>query len=204
LRAVSSGSGTFDVLLWGAFQFGRWSTLQHRAFAYALEGGWQPVALTRLKPWFRAGWDRTSGDSNPKDGIHGTFFPFLLGPRPYARVPFFAQMNLSDAFAEIILRPAKTVEVHSDLHQLWLTNGNDLWYQGAGAYQRTTFGFSGRASQGERDLGRLYDVSVEITPTSKTTLGFYVGVVSGGSVIRASYPAGQQAHFGYVEVSRKF
>jgi hypothetical protein len=43
LQTAITGSGTADLLLWGAAQFGNWGLLQQRAGAVAMEGGFQPI-----------------------------------------------------------------------------------------------------------------------------------------------------------------
>ena len=82
-------------------------------------GGHRPSAPTRstsraafsprccpvLKPWIRGGFTIGSGDGNPNDSTHGTFFQVLPTPRPYARFPFFNMMNTEDRFGALILRP---------------------------------------------------------------------------------------------------
>jgi hypothetical protein len=74
LHTFSTRAGTFDTMLWGLLQHGRWGVLDHGAGAYAVEAGWQP-RVAKLRPWLRAGWAHTSGDSKPDDGEHNTFFP---------------------------------------------------------------------------------------------------------------------------------
>jgi acyl-CoA synthetase (AMP-forming)/AMP-acid ligase II len=44
---------------------------------------------------------------------------------------------------------------------LRLSNRNDLWYTGGGAFQPATFSFVGRPSNGSQSLANLYDVSVD-------------------------------------------
>ena len=87
ISAINAGAVTVDMLLWGVGQFGRWGRLDHRAGAVAIEGGFQfPV---KFNPWIRAGYFRGSGDNNPADARHNTFFQVLPTPRVYARFPFY-------------------------------------------------------------------------------------------------------------------
>ena len=72
----------------------------------SIEGGYQPPMLPALKPWLRIGYTTTSGDNNPNDTTHGTFFQLLPTPRQYARTPFFNMMNLDDLAGTLILRSA--------------------------------------------------------------------------------------------------
>jgi hypothetical protein len=90
-------------------------------------------------PWIRGGLNYGSGDRNASDATHGTFFQLLPTPRLYARFPFFNLMNTSDAFGELMLRPSARVTVRTDVHSVRLAEGNDLWYQGGGAFQPATF-----------------------------------------------------------------
>jgi hypothetical protein len=61
--------------------------------------------LPKLKPWLRGGYTLGSGDGNPNDCTHGTFFQILPTPRPFARFPFFNMENNRDIMGALILRP---------------------------------------------------------------------------------------------------
>jgi hypothetical protein len=150
LHALTTKTGTLDALAWGALQTGRWGTQTQRAYALDFEGGFQPAILPSLKPWIRAGYTIGSGDGNPNDNKHGTFFQLLPTPRPYARFPFFNMMNTEDAFGALLMRPHPKVTISSEYHSLRLTNPNDLWYSGGGAFQPWTFGYNGRAVSDRR------------------------------------------------------
>ncbi len=69
--------GTFDLLGWGAFQTGSWGVQKQRSAAGSIEAGFQPHFWSAVRPWFRGGFDYTSGDGNPNDNTHGTFFAVL-------------------------------------------------------------------------------------------------------------------------------
>jgi hypothetical protein len=179
LQAVAVGPGTNDVLFWGAVQIGSWGELAHRAGAVAAEVGWQP-ALT-LSPWIRGGFNFGSGDGDPTDTIHATFFQVLPTPRLYARFPFFNMMNTADAFGELILRPSTRLTIRSDGHALRLADHHDLWYQGGGVFQRETFGYAGLPSGGHSGLATLYDSSVDVRVSPRVSPGFYYAYARGGS-----------------------
>ena len=203
LQIVPTMSGPVDLLFWGALQSGTWGTQSHRAGAFAAEAGWQPAVLPKIKPWIRGGYDVGSGDDNPTDGTHSTFFQVLPTPRIYARTPFYNMMNSKDAFAELILRP-KRVTLRSDIHVLRLADAGDLWYVGGGAFQATTFGYTGRPSNGQSTLGTLYDVSADITLTPHVGVGGYFGYASGGLVTQAIYSGSNAVHLGFFELNLKF
>jgi|GEM_PF-231831 len=194
----TSRSGTFEMLIWAVGQTGQWGLQRHRAGAIALEAGWQPPQVA-MKPWIRVGYSAGSGDGNPNDGIHNTFFQVLPTPRVYARFPFFNLENNSDAFAMLLLKPTSKLQLRTDVHALWLNSLNDLWYQGGGAFQPRTFGFTGRPSGGARGLGNLWDASADYALSRNWSLNVYFGRVWGKGVERNTYPAGQNASFGYIE-----
>jgi hypothetical protein len=204
IHAISTGSGTVDLLAWGVGQTGQWGALDHHAASLAIEGGYQPAVLPRLKPWIRAGMSYGSGDDDPSDEKHGSFFQILPTPRPFARFPFFNMMNNLDAFASLILRPHQSLTVRSDVRTLRLASRNDLWYAGGGAFQPWTFGYLGRATGGSRSLANLYDVSADYAANARLTISAYYGFAAGRAVIRSIYPNGKNAGFGYVELLYRF
>jgi hypothetical protein len=208
VAAVKTGAGTVDLLAWGVGQFGSWGNLSHRAGAAVFEGGVQPAgALARYKTWLRAGYSRSTGDGDPADSRHTTFFQVLPTPRWHARLPFYNMMNNEDVYAQLKLRPHARLALRADVHHLRLSNRNDLWYAGGGAFQEGTFGYTGRPSNGRRALGTLFDVSADLTVTPTTTVTFYGAGVRGGGVPAAVYPAGganPTARLFYVELMQRF
>lgn len=205
LGAAKAGSGAVDLLVWGAGQFGSWGRLTHRAAALAAEAGYQFKA--RGKPWVRAGYFRSTGDGDATDGRHTTFFQALPTPRPFARFPFYNLMNNDDLFAQLRVKPHARLTLRGDARRLRLSQENDLWYLGGGAFQKHTFGYVGRPSSGQKSLGTLFDLSVDYNLAARTALSFYIGGVRGGGVQRALYPAGgahPTGRFAYVEWTQRF
>jgi hypothetical protein len=204
LHAFDTKAGTIDLLVWGLGQTGRWGTLDHRAHAVAAEAGFQPKIARRLKPWVRVGFFDGSGDGDPNDSTHESFFQILPTPRPFARFPFFNLMNNQDRNAALILRPHPKVTVSSEFHALRLASGRDLWYSGGGAFQPWTFGYVGRATSGRRSLGNLYDTSVEWRARSNVALTSYFGYAQGRAITSFLYPRGKDGRFGYLEMIYRF
>jgi hypothetical protein len=204
LHAVETGPGTIDLLFWGAVQTGRWGVETQRAGAFDAEGGFQPKILSRLRPWLRGGYTYGSGDGNPNDNRHETFFQILPTPRPYARFPFFNMMNTEDRFAILMLRPHPKVTVSSEFHALRLSDANDFWYSGGGAFQPWTFGYTGRTTSGRRSLGNLYDTGVDYRVNRRLTLSAYLGYTQGLAAMEQIYPAGKDGRFGYLELFHRF
>lgn len=197
---LAVAGGKADILLWSAAQFGDWGVQRHRAEAIAAEAGYQP-RWDRLKPWIRLGYFRSSGDGDPADDRHNTFFQVLPTPRIYARFPFYNLMNSEDLFAQLWLRPHQRLTLRSDVHGLRLSHRNDLWYLGGGAFQQGSFGYVGRPSGGGRSLATLADVSADYQVSKQFTLSGYLGVALGRSVISSTYANGGNARFSYVELT---
>ncbi len=204
LYTASGAPGAVDFLAWGLGQTGKWGVLDHRAGAVAVEGGFQPAILPKLKPWVRGGYYYGSGDSDPNDSKHGTFFQILPTARPFARFPFFNLMNNEDINAALIVRPHKNVSFSSEMHALRLTSRTDLWYQGGGAFQPWTFGYTGRAASGARGLATLYDLSTDLRVNAHLSFNVYYGYANGKSVMRTIYPKGKNGSLGFVEMNVKY
>lgn len=106
-----------------------------------------------------------------------------------------------------MLKPHTRVALCADVHSLRLSSANDLWYAGGGAFQETSFGYTGRTSGGQRSLGTLFDLSADIAVTPTTTLTFYGAGVRGGTVESFIYSAGGAnpvARFFYAELMKRF
>jgi len=195
--------GQFDFLAWGAFQNGGWGVQTQRAEAFVGELGWQPP-IRVINPWFSAGYSYGSGDSNPNDNIHGTFFQIMPTPRPYDRFPFYNMMNNEDFYGSAVFRLPCSFAIRSELHALRLANAQDLWYGGGGAFQPNTFGYTGRASGGARSLANVWDVSLDVPLRYGFSITTYYAHAWGKSVIANIFPAGANAQFGYVETNFRF
>ena len=113
-------------------------------------------------------------------------------------------MNTRDTHAAAILRPHSRVTLSNEFHALRLSNPNDLWYLGGGAFQPWTFGYIGRAAGGARSLANLYDLSVDYRFHPAVSLNGYFGYAQGLAATRAVYPEGQDARLGFLELTVRF
>lgn len=195
--------GPFDLLGWGAIQLGKWGLADHFAYAWDTELGFKPQKLP-FKPWIRIGTTQSSGDNNPTNGSHRTFFQILPTPRIYARFPFFNMMNLRDYFIQLILKPHNKITTRLDFHILNLTRANDLWYAGGGAFRKGIFGYGGRPSGGHNNLANFLDLSLDYAINPKTNFTFYFGHTIGQNVIKEIYKGSRRGSYFYWEITRKF
>ena len=204
LRGGSAGKGAWDALLWGALETGDWGKKDQSAYSYDVEAGYQ-FGKQANSPWLRAGYYLSSGDSNPTDNKHTTFYAPISTPRIYARTPFYTESNLRDAFVQILYKPVNRVSLRTDYHRLHLASGNDLWYSADGPYQtRPAFGLVGRPAGGKTDLGSLLDFSADWAATPRDTITLYAGQINGGDVVKRIYPTDTKGSFTYLEVTHRF
>jgi hypothetical protein len=182
-RVLPRRTGEYDLIGWAAVQAGDWYGRSHNAASAAVEGGhrWRH---TPLQPWLRAGYLWASGDRNPEDTRHGTFFQMLPSSRKYALSSVYAQMNLSDTFVQLAVEP-RGLEARIEVHALQLASGQDLWYQGSGATasKGRYFGFSGRSARGERSLGTLIEGTVDVPLKKYWSINAYAAMMSPGDAV---------------------
>jgi Alginate export len=198
--------GRWDFLVWTAGQSGNWGVLHHHAGAVTAEAGWQPPTkwlLKWLRPWLRAGALSTSADGNPNDAKHTTFFQVLPTDRQYARLPFYTMQNVEDYTGQLILRPSDKLWLRSELHKVKLHGRNDLWYQGSGVFQNTSFGYEGLPAKAQGGLGDFVDLSMDYRPTKSLGFSAYLGALSGKATM-TNLLRGRKAGMAYFEFSYRF
>ncbi|MGE0866630.1 MAG: alginate export family protein [Vicinamibacterales bacterium] len=197
-RITPTPAGELDAVLWGAAQVGDWYGQPHRATSATAEIGhrWTGAAG---KPWLRAGYLWASGDRDPSNRRHGTFFQMLPSSRKYALSATYAQMNLHDAFVQAWFEPRR-LKTRIEVHAVGLASARDLWYQGSGATASAGryFGFSGRASGGARRLGTVVEGAVDVPIRKYWSVNGYAGTMWGGDVVKHQF-SGTRLTFWFVE-----
>ncbi len=199
LGAYPAGPGEVDLFAWGVAQAGQWYDDDHRATAVALEGGYQ---WTRApwRPWLRAGLFHASGDEDPADDAHGTFFPLLPTVRRFSQTTAYGTMNLRDVFVQVQARPRPALGLRLDLRRLDLASAADLWYAGSGATlaRGAVFGYAGRRSNGSTRLGTAVEASADYAFTPRVSMNVFAGRLRGGPVVTGTF-AGDTLWFAYAE-----
>jgi hypothetical protein len=197
--AYAHQGGEADALLWLAGQTGSWYDLDHRAWSGAAEAGHQWTGAP-WRPWLRGGILIASGDDDPADRRHGTFFQMLPTVRRYSLSATYSQMNLVDAFGQIMVRPRPALSLRVDLHRVSLAERADRWYAGSGATQESgsIFGYVARLSRDAAGLGTVFEGSADYAISSHWSVNGYLGHIRGGDVIRRNF-AGRSLTFAYLE-----
>jgi hypothetical protein len=196
---ASRGNRQWDALLWVALQTGSWYEQTHHAASIAVEVGHQWTAA-HWQPWLRGGYLYASGDRNPSDARHGTFFEMLPTVRQYAQSALYSQMNNRDLFAQLLVRPRANVNVRLDWHRIGLASSRDGWYFGSGATQQrgSIFGFATRPSFGARDLATIEEGSVDYAIAPHWSVNGYLALGRAGGVVKPAF-AGHALTFAYLE-----
>lgn len=193
------GPGDVDTVVWSAVQVGHWYGQSQRAGSLAAEAGYRwPRAGWR--PWVRGGYWWASGDDDPRDNRHGTFFQMLPSSRKYALSSTYTQMNLRDLFLQALVEPGRRLKARAEVHRLDLADAADRWYLGSGATSSTGryFGFSSLPSSGATSLGTVVEGAVDVPILKYWSLNGYLGTMRGGDVVTRLF-AGNRLRFWYVE-----
>ncbi len=135
LRSYSSGfqaeGSAFERLGYGAtfvYQSGAYGRDKIRAFGFNAKASallaetWKPRVTAQLT------WG--SGDSNPHDGVHGTFDGVFGGADIafYGFLNLFYWANLHDHELDFDLAPYPTLALRSEYHYMTLDQSTDAWY----------------------------------------------------------------------------
>lgn len=193
-----------DTVVWGAGQSGNYGNLDHKAAAAVLEAGYQFRDFA-WQPWFRTGWNYTTGDHNATDNSHTTFSQLIPTARRYAQIPFYNMQNSNDLFVQAIVKPTSALKVRSDLHYLQLSSNDDLLYSGAGPNDKKRFGMAGLPSGGSYNVGVLLDADVSYQLTQALSTSLYLGHLFPGGVVDANFPSGRRnITYGFWDLIYKF
>jgi len=203
LHVEPLGPGKADGMLWFAGQVGDWQSQAQGSWATAVEVGYQ-LPNVWAAPWLRAGFFRSSGDGDPTDDDHHTFFQLIPTARAYAFTPFYNLMNNQDTFVQLLMKPLATVFVRSDFHWLQVSDHDDALYFGGGATKQDFFGYGGTAAGGHHQIGYVTELSVSWKPIPVLELAAYYGHTFGGSVVEHGFPGRSDLDYGFVETTLSF
>jgi len=176
IGAYEVGTGEVDLMLWAAFQFGRFGNEDQKALAFISETGYQFVQ-TPWKPWIRVGFAYASGDGDPDDSNHGTFFNYMpTNHKFYGNNDANAFSNLMDAYLQFIISPHKNFKFIADAHLFWLASDDEVWIGGSGPFNNSVFGYVFRnpvdGNEIERDLGGEIDLTLMVEASKYLTFQF--------------------------------
>ncbi len=182
--------GNWDYTVETAGQFGNYKDLRlginserldQRAYMAVLQGGYT-FAETWGTPRLGLEYSYSSGDSDPKDGVHGTFDNlYPTNHKFYGYMDFVALQNIHDLRGIFQLKPHKQVTVALEGHSFWLADTHDSFYNVSGAAR------GGIASTPGTGYG--------INPRYSNFVGNEVDLVAGYSVTRYALLEAGYGHF---------
>ncbi len=192
------GDAQLDAIGWMAGQTGDYGGRDHSAYAGVFEAGIQ-LPKVFAKPWLRIGMNFASGDPDPADGEHETFFNLL--PTNHLYYGFADQLsfqNLKNSFVQLRFAPHEKLQLNAFIHYFSLMDAADSKYAGTGAFNRTTFGYVATPSGGARTVGVEYDLVGTIALHKSATLELGVAHLDAGRVLPGD------VDFAYVSVELKY
>ncbi|QJD31169.1 alginate export family protein [Methylococcus geothermalis] len=196
------GPGVADGTVYAFGQVGNWQNQNQAAWAFGVEAGYQ-FREVWAAPWLRAGINSGSGDDNPNDNTHGTFFQMLPTAWLYAQFPFYNMMNNQDVFVQGILTPDPKLSLRLDFHALRVNAAQDFVYSGSGATNDTVFGYVGTPTGGASNLAYLTHVMINMKPIDHLAFNLFYGHAFGQSIINNQYD-GKQGNYGFLEAIVSF
>lgn len=186
------GQGAIDLMLWLAYERGDYGAQSHSTAAFIAEAGYGWVNAA-WAPWLRGGIAYASGDGNPADRRHGTFFNMVpTNHKFYGYQDVVAFQNLANAYGELRLAPHPKVRLGLEGQLLRLANTRDAWYGGSGAANNTAFGYTATRLSGDRELPA--DIGVEVDFLSswavhcRVALELGLSRFQGGDAAKLLYP----------------
>ncbi len=204
--SILAGNATTDVLVWGVVQTGEWGSQDQEAWAFLVDLGRRFDNLPG-KPDVHLSWEQSSGDADPGDGKHETFFNVLpTNHKFYGSMDYLAFQNLRDAYVEALFGIGPKLKARTAIHDFALTEAADAWYGGSGAYEKGTFGYAARSINGpypSKSLGQELDVEL----TWPLPSGFELGVGGGhwwsGAAADAFFLRKQDGNWAYLQLGWK-
>jgi hypothetical protein len=202
LGVYALGPGNADLLLWGAAQTGRYNDLDQSAGAAVVELGYQLPGVF-AKPWLRAGLNVGTGDGDPTDGDHETFFNLMpTNHLYYGFADQLALQNLTNWFVQLRAAPHEKVSLNFFVHWFRLNDADDARYLGTGAFSDEAFGYVARPSLGYEHVATEYDAvaTVALHPAATLELGF--SWMDGSAMFRTA--PDQDAQFFYASLELRY
>jgi len=199
------GPGQLDTLLWGGVQTGDWYERDHDAYGIAGEIGYQFTKMA-WKPWFRTGYFIGSGDSDPSDGDHETFFQMAPGTRKYQLYPYYDLQNNRDFFVQLITKPTKKLTTRMDYHIVQLDESADRWYMGTGPTQKSgcISGYIPRNGGGHDALSQEVSIMLSYALNPQCDLVAFYSHVWGEGVVKNVYEKDNEADYFSLQIQYKF
>jgi len=186
------------------------TSLEHQAFAAYTGFGytWKDSALT---PRVGLEYNFASGDSDARDGDHGTFENlFPTNHKFYGFMDFFSLQNMHNLRLQSSIKPLARISLAAEGHLFWLADTADNFYNVGGAPRggiATTPGNGYGINPGHSSFaGSEIDLVATYTVNSYVQIEAMYGHYFRGSYIKDSFQAvgSQDADFVYLQAVFNF
>ncbi|HLX68826.1 MAG TPA: alginate export family protein [Verrucomicrobiae bacterium] len=190
LKSLPGQFGSWDYTVEGAYQFGDFRDnrlgansprLAQSAFMAVANVGYTFTNIWAT-PRLAGEYSYSSGDSNPHDGVHGTFdnlFPTTHRFNGYMN--FFSFQNVQDARGILQLKPCPRMTAAIEGHGFWLADTHDNFYNAS---------FAPRGG-----LGTTPGTGYGINPNYGSFVGTELDAIAGFAVTRFAQLEMGYGHF---------
>jgi hypothetical protein len=190
LKSLPGQFCSWDYTVEGAYQFGDYRDfrlgansprLAQSAFMAVAQVGYTFTNIWAT-PRLAAEYNYSSGDSDPHDGVHGTFdnlFPTTHKFNGYMN--FFSLQNVQDVRGIFQFTPNRRTSVSIEGHGFWLANTHDNFYNASGAPRG--------------GLGPTPGTGYGINPTYGSFVGTELDAIAGYAVTRFALLEMGYGHF---------
>lgn len=206
--AFKEGPGQLDLLLWFAFQLGKFGDDDQKALGFIGEIGYQFLEAL-WKPWIRLGFAYASGDGDTSDSDNETFFNLVpTNHKYYGYVDALAFSNLQDYYFQFILTPHQKIAFAIDGHYFRLASDDEFWIGGSGAFNNKAFGYIFfRPVEGndiEKNLGGELDLTLTLKPFQYLSFEIGYSHFFGGNGVGAVFDEEDQLNWFYAQAVINF
>ena len=205
LGVYGFGPGELDVVGWFAVQTGKFGELDQKAVGFIGEIGYQLPTLL-FKPWLRLGVAYASGDGNPSDSDHGTFFNVVpTNHKWYGYMDAIAFSNLEDYYLQLILELHRMISFSVDGHLFRLASDDEFWIGGSGAFNNKAFGYvfftPVDGEEVRRNLGGELDFTLTLKPIKYLSFDMGYSHFFGGKGVEVVFDREDQMNWFYVQTT---
>lgn len=177
---------------------GQWGTFAGdtvQAWMFSAKGGYT-FANCPMTPRLGLGFDWATGDENPRDSAHQTFFQlFPFGHYYLGFIDLVGRQNIIATRADVSFKPHKKVKVGLTYHAFFLDESADALYNAGGGVVRR--------GGGEHEVGHELDTTIVYKFDRHTSFLFGWSHLWPGTFIETT-GASEDVDFFYVQYAYKF
>lgn len=197
MRWAGNLPARFDYTVEVAGQFGSWAGDGVRAWMGHWVAG-RTLGSSSHRPRIFFEYNRSSGDSDPHNGIHGTFDPLFASPHDkYGLTDLFCSSNIVHLRPGVQYTVRRNVIVYAAYNDFDLASARDGLYVGGKIFARSINGTAGT------HVGQEADFQTQWTPSRLTQLTLGYGRLFPGEFLEHT-TAGVPYNILFLNIVQKF